>query len=225
VSWSLTNIGQTASTTVVTSSVNPAILHQAVTFTASVHSTGSGTPTGTVQFQVDGVNVGGPVTLTNGSAKLTTAALTVGPHTVTAVYGGDSNFLGSSGSLTQSVHYKFSGFLDPLEEGRTYHLGRTLPIKFQLTDYNGNAITDLSAVQSLKVARVNPDGSTGAPFDPASDRGLHVVGHHFELNWKTGGLAAGTYQIQLRLNDGTLHTLTLRLEAHGDDDGGHCGDE
>jgi hypothetical protein len=59
---------------------------QSITFTATVApSSGSGTPTGTVQFQIDGVNVGSPVTLTGGSATPTTT-LAVGQHTVAALY-------------------------------------------------------------------------------------------------------------------------------------------
>jgi titin len=75
---------------------------QSVTFTASVTGTGggSGTPTGTVQFLVDGANFGNPVALVGGGASLATAALSVGPHVIAAVYGGDGNFTGSTSSPT-----------------------------------------------------------------------------------------------------------------------------
>jgi CSLREA domain-containing protein len=95
-SFSLTNI-QAATNTAVTSSSNPSDLTQAVTFSATVTSTG--TPTGTVQFKIDGVNAGGPVTLVGGVATVTTSALTVGTHSVTADYGGDASFLASTGTL------------------------------------------------------------------------------------------------------------------------------
>jgi hypothetical protein len=95
---------QTATSTTVIASANPAVLNQPVTFTANVTpAAGNGIPTGTVQFQIDNVNSGSPVTLSGGSASFSTATLTVGAHTITALYGGDGGFLGSSGSMTETV--------------------------------------------------------------------------------------------------------------------------
>ncbi|MDX6386152.1 MAG: hypothetical protein QOK48_3725 [Blastocatellia bacterium] len=93
------NILKAASTTAVTSSVNPSNVGQSVTFTATV-SSAAGTPTGTVQFKDNGVNLGGPVTLVSGVATLTTSTLTTGLHSITADYGGDGNFNVSSGTLS-----------------------------------------------------------------------------------------------------------------------------
>ena len=59
---------------------------------------------GTVQFAVDGTNVGTPANLTNGSATFTDSALNAGTHTLTAIYSGDTNFTGgTSQSMIQSV--------------------------------------------------------------------------------------------------------------------------
>ena len=87
------------SSTCVTSSLNPSTFGQSVTFTAKVTGSG-GTPTGTVQFQIDNVNFGTPVTLTNGSANSSAiTTLAVGNHTVTVIYGGDTSFATSTGAL------------------------------------------------------------------------------------------------------------------------------
>jgi streptogramin lyase len=95
---------QTDTNTTVTASANPSVVNQSVTFTAVVTpQAGSGTPTGTVQFQIDGVNSGNPVPLSGGQATISTAALTVGAHTITAFYCGDPSFIASTGSLSQSV--------------------------------------------------------------------------------------------------------------------------
>ena len=59
-------------TTVTSSSVNPAVYGQAVTFTVQVTS-GSGTPTGTVSFY-DGLTLIGTGTLNGGAATYTTSA-------------------------------------------------------------------------------------------------------------------------------------------------------
>jgi hypothetical protein len=71
---------------------------QATSFTATVAAgNGTGTPTGTVQFKVDGTNLGAPVALASGTATSpSTSSLSTGSHAVTAVYGGDANFFGST---------------------------------------------------------------------------------------------------------------------------------
>jgi len=93
---------QAGSATTVGSSQNPSNFGQAVSFTANVTpASGGGTPTGTVQFAIDGTNFGSPATLSSGMATSgSTSTLSIGNHTVTATYSGDSNFAGSSGTLT-----------------------------------------------------------------------------------------------------------------------------
>lgn len=89
-------------TTTVASSMNPSVGGQSVTFTATVtpNTSTPTTPSGTVQFVVDGANFGAPVAMSNGTAEVSTASLSAGNHTVTAQYSGDANFNPSSGTLT-----------------------------------------------------------------------------------------------------------------------------
>ena len=98
-------VNQQSTTTTVSSSVNPSAFMQSVTFTATVAPTaGSIQPTGTVQFSVDGTNVGSPVTLNSGTAAFTISTLAVGLHAVTAVYTPNTGSLtGSNGSISQQV--------------------------------------------------------------------------------------------------------------------------
>jgi hypothetical protein len=85
--------------TVITSSVNPSGPGQNVTFTGTVNANGV-TPTGTLQFKVDGVNAGSPVNLdANGSATFSTSTLAVGTHTISADYSGGANFAANTGQL------------------------------------------------------------------------------------------------------------------------------
>jgi hypothetical protein len=96
-----------ASTTTVTSSRNPSTYGQSVTFTATVRpATGLGVPTGTVQFRIDGVAVGGFRTLNaSGIVTYTPNTLSAGTHTVTATYTGDGVFSTStSPNLSQLVN-------------------------------------------------------------------------------------------------------------------------
>src|SRR5262249_38229733 len=97
-------ITQANSTTTVSSSSSTSVYGQSVTFTATVTS-GSGTPTGTVTF-LDGSTILGTGTLdATGKATFTTSGLAVANHSITAVYGGSSNFTGSTSvALTQTVN-------------------------------------------------------------------------------------------------------------------------
>jgi autotransporter-associated beta strand protein len=78
---------------------------QTVTFTATVSAgvSETGTPTGTVTFE-DGATLLGTESLSGGTTTFTTSALALGSHCVTAAYGGDSNFVGSTPyGCTQTV--------------------------------------------------------------------------------------------------------------------------
>jgi ELWxxDGT repeat protein len=91
-------------TTTLVSSENPSLTGQSVTFTATVSSLDAGTITGTVTFKDGAATIGsGPVS--GGTATFTTSALAHGVHSITAEYGGDTNF-GSSVSdpLSQTVN-------------------------------------------------------------------------------------------------------------------------
>ena len=85
-----------------TSSANPQYVQDPITFTATLTSE-VGVPTGAVTFY-DGTTPLGTVTLTAGVATLTISSLAIGPHSITAVYSGSTNFATiTSPALTQTV--------------------------------------------------------------------------------------------------------------------------
>lgn len=85
-----------STTTSLSVAPNPAPVGQSVTFTAQVTSSGSGTPTGTVTF-LNGTAQSGTGSLDGtGKAAYSTSALVAGSYSITAVYGGDTNFAGST---------------------------------------------------------------------------------------------------------------------------------
>jgi photosystem II stability/assembly factor-like uncharacterized protein len=99
----LAQVVATATTTTLTSSANPSTFGQNVTFTATVAPTsGTGTPTGTVTFE-DGLTVLGSGALSGGVATFSISTLAVGSHSITAVYGGDTNGAGSTSSAVSQV--------------------------------------------------------------------------------------------------------------------------
>jgi hypothetical protein len=94
--------GGSLTKTTLTSSSNPSVFGQVVTFTALV--SGGNSPTGTVDFK-DGVTalVSG-VALKGPAAAYSTSTLSAGSHSISAVYNGDShNTGGISPVLTQTV--------------------------------------------------------------------------------------------------------------------------
>ena len=89
-----------STTTAVTSSLDPSVFGQSVTFTATVSGS---SPTGTIQFLDGATGLGSPRALTSGAAELTTSALTVGTHSITAVYSGDSSNTTSTSTILSEV--------------------------------------------------------------------------------------------------------------------------
>ena len=103
----LSSSGATAIQTTMTlsSSANPSLSGEPVTFTATVAnaSGAGGTPTGAVQFLVDGSSAGSSPLNAAGMATYTTSMLGIGSHTVTAIYAGDGAFLASTPTSLQQM--------------------------------------------------------------------------------------------------------------------------
>jgi hypothetical protein len=92
---------KTNTTTTVASSLNPSTYQASVTFTATVSPADA---TGTVTFK-NGSTTLGTGTLSGGVATYSTASLTIGSKSITASYGGDTNYNSStSATLTQIVN-------------------------------------------------------------------------------------------------------------------------
>jgi hypothetical protein len=165
------------SVTTIASSKNPSAFGQSVTFTATVTSRGSGTPTGTVAFTYGSTTLCNAVTLSVGGVSTCTySALPAGSDIVTATYSGDSNFSGSSASLNQTVNrasttLTLSSSLNPS--------GLDSPVTFTATitpQYGGQA----SGTVTFK------DGATTLGSSGVSGNAASLT---------TSGLAMGTHSI------------------------------
>jgi X-X-X-Leu-X-X-Gly heptad repeat protein len=180
--------------TTVTSSVNPSIYGQSVTFTATVANiAGAGvstaTPTGSVQFYVDGAASGAPVPLSRSGAAATctsgaTSTLTVSgsPHTTKAVYTNtDGNFSGSSGTLGQSVN--------PAPTATTVASSVNPSIY-------GQSVTFTATVANIAGAGISTATPTGS------------------VQFMDGALLLGTPQTVSGLGTATLTTSVLTVGTH-----------
>jgi uncharacterized protein len=121
-------------------------------------------------------------------------------------------------SASYDVHYSFSGFLTQLSpdgpDGKTFRMGSTIPVKWQLQDAQGNFIVTPSSIGTLQVA---PDpsciaGQEGLAIDANfTGNGLQENNDRFQFNWKTTGLSAGCYAFLLPLDDGTINSAVVKL--------------
>lgn len=105
-SLSITSGGPAATTIALNSSVNPSVYGQPVLVTALVGAIApacGGTPAGTVSF-LDGATTIGTGTLnSSGQATFSTSLFAVGSHALTAVFGGDANFGGTTSPVSSQT--------------------------------------------------------------------------------------------------------------------------
>jgi len=188
--------GFTSQVSTLTSSVNPSLVYQQTTLTATVIATpgqiGPPAPTGTITFK-DGVATIGTAPLTAGVATLPITFATIGSHPLTAVYGGDTNFAGSTSSvLTQVVN----GFATVVTETSTVNpsfVNQQTTLTALLTVVPGQGaiiaptgtITFKDGATTLGTAPVNAGGATlSASFATAGNHLLTVV-YSGDINFAT----------------------------------------
>jgi hypothetical protein len=90
-------VKQVATTTSLTTSMNPTSINSVLTLAANVHAI-VGAPTGSVVFFDGGQQLGSSQIDGLGNAVLSVSSLSTGSHTLIAAYGGDDNFASSQSS-------------------------------------------------------------------------------------------------------------------------------
>ncbi len=192
--------GQTSTTLSVPA--GSVLLKEPVTLSVAVAALApaAGTPEGTVTFK-DGRRVLATVTLSGGQASFTTSALSAGTHSLTAVYNGADGWVASrSAAASLAVIYQSAGFTAPVDIGGVINLakpGKTIPIKFRLTDARGVPVANLraSAFQlTLDALTTCPVGSTDViETYTNAPAGLQNLGKgYYQYNWKTPKTRPGT---------------------------------
>lgn len=173
-------VNPAATTTSLASAPNPSVFGESVTFTATVAADppGSGTATGAVEL-FDGATSLGLATLSGGTATLSTSALTVGAHSITAVYAGDAGFTGS----TSAVH------------GHTVDAaGTTTSLVSDLNPSTfGQSVTFTATVSVTAPGAGAPSGSVTF-FDGVTPLGSSTVAAG-SATFATSALSAGTHGI------------------------------
>jgi hypothetical protein len=123
-----TSVQWLTTTSLASDQASGATYGQSVTFTATVaaNNASAGTPTGTVQFAVDGSNYGNPVPLAQGSAGIKVSGLAAGAHSVTAAYSGAPAFVAGNGTLTNGQMVNPATLTITADDQSMVH-GSTLP--------------------------------------------------------------------------------------------------
>ena len=176
----VTGVKTTATTTALASSQNPASSGTMVTFTATVTKTGAVAPTGSVAFN-DGSTALGNGNISGDTATFAASNLSVSAHSITAVYGGDSNNLPSTSvPLTQTITASGGSTTNTTVATNQSPQVYGMPVTFTATvTTNGanpptNTVTFLDSTTPLGFATLS--GGT-AMFSPSSNLtdGTHTI--------------------------------------------------
>ena len=151
-----------STTTTLSSSLNSAAVGAQVSLTAFVGSNGAGIPTGTVTF-LNGTNSLGTVSLDGtGTAVLTTNGLTVGSHTLTAVYNGDGAFQTStSNAVTEVINTALSSATALTSSANPSAFGNTVTFTATITGSGATptgSVTFYEAGVPVNSASLNSSG-------------------------------------------------------------------
>ncbi len=150
--FGLTGGNSGATTTTLSSSLNPSVQGKLVTFTATVSlQSGTGTPTGNVTFK-NGTATLATKTLSGVTATYATSTLPLGSNSITAVYGGGSGFSGStSAPVNQLVLATTTTTLASSSNPSTY--GQTVTFNATVTSSIG-AVPDGEIVNFMQGSTV-----------------------------------------------------------------------
>jgi hypothetical protein len=168
----LLNTTVSATATALTSSPNPSQFHQLVTFTATVKSLDfPGVPTGTVTFYKGSTEMGASTLDKKAVAAFKTSDLSVGTHSITAKYSGDTNFEPSTSPVLHQVVQGAIVALSPrsLVFG-AQDVGSTSPAEFVRLKNTGNIDLTISSIQIIgqdgsDFAQINNCPSSLSPKD------------------------------------------------------------
>ena len=134
---------------------------------------------------------------------------------VTAI---DNEGNGAILEITFNVLYNLGNFLPPIkvDGSGVYNFGRTLPVKFQLTDISGNFISIAAA--HLYVAKIS-SGIAGNNEIPLSTSAVDTgnifrydsINNQYIYNLSTDVFIPGTWQLKVVLDSGQVFTNIISV--------------
>ncbi len=160
-------VGQARTVTTVTSSTSPSVFGAPVTFTATVTRAGGPVNVGSVQFAVGSTPLGAVPVAGDGTAALTTSALSAGAHTISATFSGTAELARSTKSVDQVVGQAASSTLlagtpNPSTFGQSVTFTATVA---SAGSPFGAGTVQFSAGSTVLCASVDVDGTGTATCD------------------------------------------------------------
>ena len=209
-------VQKSSSTVSVTASPDPVVSGNSVTFTATVHgTTGNPTPTGTVQFVDGGTNLGNG-NVTAGVATFSTSALTPGQHTISANYGGDGNYNGSSATVTEGVQRTTTATLTASANPAV--AGTSITFTMQVTGTGATptgTITLLDGSSTLAIRSLDGTG-TATYTTTALAAGAHMLTASYAGDTKNGPATSSVLNEQInQANTATALTAGVNPSVAG----------
>ncbi len=134
---------------------------------------------------------------------------TVGPHSYTA-YSTDK--AGNNATLT--VHYNVRyNFIpgSPQPSNVRFQLGRTVSLRFQLTDASGNFIS--AATAQIWVDSLTSPGKSSGFANMGNYFRYDLTDNQYAFNLSTKGMTIGVHVIYITVDDGTFHVTTVNLRS------------
>lgn len=187
----------TLTTTRLSSSPNPSVKGQAVTFSAVVTSVLGAPPDGETVTFVEGTKVLGTGALSGGSASFSTSTLFLGTNVIRAVYGGDANFASSKSNTVSQVVNKatttttLASSLNPSNFGQSVTFTATLKPQFSGTVTG--SVTFYDGTTALKTASLN--GGVAKFTTSALTVGSHTITATYNGSTNFDGSSASLTQI------------------------------
>jgi hypothetical protein len=208
-------VNQDGSTTTIGSSVNPSVYGQSVTFTATVsaNSPGAGTPTGSVTF-LDGSTVLATESLSGGVATFSTSSLSVGGHSITASYGSDTNFSGSTSTAVSQTVNKDGSTTTIGSSVNPSVYGQSVTFTATVSANSPGAGTPTGSVTFLDGSTVLATESLSGGVATFSTSSLSVGGHSITASYGSDTNFSGstsTAVSQTVNQDGTTSSVTSSL--------------
>ncbi len=210
-------VGQASTSGNLASSANPAASGTNVTFsmTVSAVAPGAGTPTGTVNFRIDG-SILGSGTLSGGVATFTTNNLARGSHTVVAEYAGDLNFTGATNSLAQNQVIN----TPPVAGNVTIYRNPVLSVKVLLSTLLNNASNVYGDTLNISVSSTSASNATvtvsgGWVFYTPLAGFTNADSFTYTVTDGYGGSATGTVTVAIQVDNAQSQNLTTTDLGNG----------
>jgi len=220
--------------TALSSSLNPSIYSQPVTFTAAVSPNNA---TGMVTFTDGGATIGSG-TLSHGSATYITSSLAGGDHSIVATYSGDSHFDASTSNTvsqtvdqaTQTISFTSTAPTNAFADASTYSPTATSTSGLSVTitvDSSSNSVCSISGgVVSFiapGICTLNANQTGNADFSAAAEVQQAVTVHaetptttvvYSSLNPSVKNNSV-TFSANVSSDNGTPSTGTVGFTANG----------